>query len=148
MTTQWTPRDPAFAVRVAEIFAQAAFVQHVGVELVACGPGWCEARLEIRPEHLQQSGVVHAGCLATLNDHTCGGAMQTLLGPDEGLVSVEFKNNMLRAAHGQALECRAEVLKSGRSISVVEARTYAVDGARRALVSSMTCTLMTIASGR
>lgn len=146
--TTFEPRDPEYAARVAALFEGAAFVQHVGIELVACGPGWCETRLVLQPHHMQQSDVVHAGCLATLNDHTCGGAMQTLLAAGDGLVSIEIKNNMLRGARGQRLECRAEVLKAGRSISVIEARTYAVDGERRTLVSSMTCTAMTITSGR
>ncbi len=138
------PRDPEYAARVAALFERAPFVGHLGIELTGCGPGWCEARMVLGPQHMQQTGVVHAGALATLNDHTCGGAAQTLLGADEHIVSVEFKNNMLRGATGQALECRAEVLKQGRSIAVVEARCYAVAGETRQLVSSMTCTLMVL----
>jgi uncharacterized protein (TIGR00369 family) len=138
------PVDPDYAARVAAIFEGAPFVQHLGIQLIACGPGWCEAHMALSPHHMQQTGVVHAGALATLNDHTCGGAATTLLAPGQHVVSVEFKNNMLRGASGERLECRAEVLKQGRSIGVIEAKCYAVRGDVRQLVSSMTCTLMVL----
>lgn len=141
-----TPQTVDYAARVAAMFDKAPFITLLGIELVDCGPGWCTTRLAMREDLLQQTGVAHAGVLATLNDHTCGGAATTLLAADEHVVSVEFKNNMLRGASGDHLECRAEVLKHGRSISVIEARIEAVRGESRRLVSSMTCTLMVLQS--
>lgn len=143
-----TIHDADHSQHIKRLFEQAAFVKHLGITLTDCGPGWCVAHMQLEPRHLQQDGVVHAGVLATLNDHTCGGAAMTLLEPSQGIVSVEFKNNMLRAARfsEQArLEARAEVLKPGRTIHVVEAKCWCVGAhGQRTLVSSMTCTLMVL----
>lgn len=131
--------------RVKNLFEQAPFIEHLGITLTGCGPGWCEAQAPITTALHQQDGVVHAGALATLNDHTAGGASATLLQEDQYILSIEFKNNMLRAARGVQLRCRAEVLKAGRSIHVVEAKTWAIDEQQtRTLVSTMTCTLMVL----
>ena len=66
-------------------FRDAPFIAHLGLELEALGPGWCESRLEVQPWHLQQTGVVHAGVLATLADHCAGAAATTLLAPAIGM---------------------------------------------------------------
>ena len=47
-------------------FRDAPFMEHLGVELEDLGPGWCEARLRLQDWHLQQTGVAHAGVVATL----------------------------------------------------------------------------------
>src|SRR3954469_21905530 len=51
---------------VASIFSKAPFLDHLGLQLVGCGEGWCETGLPVRPEHLQQHGYVHAGVITTL----------------------------------------------------------------------------------
>jgi acyl-coenzyme A thioesterase PaaI-like protein len=52
---------------------------------------------------------------------------------------------MLRAAKGERLECRAQVIKPGRSISFSEAEVYAVDGDHRELVAKASATMAVIA---
>ena len=62
-------------------FRQAPFIASLGLELASIGAGECTTRLDVRPDHLQQNGVVHAGVLATLADHTAGAAAFTTLAP-------------------------------------------------------------------
>jgi acyl-coenzyme A thioesterase PaaI-like protein len=57
------------------------------------------------------------------------------------VLSVEFKINLLRAAKGERLVCRAEVLKPGKRFSVVESEVSCVDGGNERLVSKMTATI-------
>ena len=125
-------------------FRDAPFIAHLGLELEALGPGWCEARLEVQPSHLQQTGVVHAGVIATLADHCAGAAATTLLAPGEFVVTAEYKINLLRGARGQRLHCRAEVLKPGQSLSVVEASVHAERDGKRELVAKLNATMAVI----
>jgi uncharacterized protein (TIGR00369 family) len=127
---------------VRRMFEAARFVGHLGVELVGVGPGWCESALPWpAPQLEQQNGFLHAGVLATMADHTAGGALVTLLPAGQGVLSIEFKINMLRPASG-ALRCRAEVLRRGRSIGVVESSVYAKgEDAEEELVSRSMVTL-------
>jgi len=148
-------RNPDYAAHVRAIFSRAAFVNHLGIVLGAIEEGRCETTLAVEPRHLQQDGVVHAGVLATLADHTGGGAAATLLAADQGILSVEFKINLLRSARGKQLLCKAAVLKAGRTLSVVESEVYSLDDladrSRAELSAKATITLAVVpwsAAGR
>ena len=142
------PRNPDYADAVRRIFSDAPFVRSLGIELVGVGAGWCEARLSIAERHCQHHGYVHAGVQASLADHSAGAAAATLVSADEQILSVEFKVNLLQAARGEQLECRAAVLKAGRTLTVVESEVRALSAGERRLVSKATVTLMTVAAAR
>lgn len=44
-----------------------------------------------------------------------------------GVLSVESKVNLLRHARGESFVARAEVIKAGRTLSVVRADVFAID---------------------
>ena len=50
---------------VERIFQDAQFVRSLGIELTACGNGWCEAKLKVSFVVRQQHGFIHAGALMT-----------------------------------------------------------------------------------
>jgi uncharacterized protein (TIGR00369 family) len=125
-------------------FRDAPFIAHLGIELVNLGPGWCEAQLELKPWHLQQTSVVHAGVVATLADHCAGAAAFTQLAPGEFVVTAEYKINLLRGARGARLFCRAEVLKRGQALTVVESEVYAEAGGKRELVAKLNATMAVV----
>lgn len=133
--------DPPGEHRVRQLFDAAPFVRALGVTLLGAGDGWCEARLPLRPDLLQQDGFAHAGVQATLADHCCGAAAATRMPEDRGVLSVEFKLNLLRPARGTALRCRAEVLRSGRRLATVDARVWCEGGGEEVLVASMSATM-------
>ena len=131
--------------------SRAAFVADVGIELVACGPGWAESRLPLSARHLQHSGVVHAGVIATIADHTAGAAVMTSADPGANVLSVEFKLNLLRGAKAEGptprLECRGQVLKRGARFTVVEAEVYGFRGAERQLCAKLIATMVALKEG-
>jgi uncharacterized protein (TIGR00369 family) len=133
-----------FSEAIEQGFRNAPFVAHLGIELEALGPGWCEARLDVQPWHMQQTGVVHAGVVATLADHCAGAAATTQLAPGEFVVTAEYKINLLRGARGERLHCRAEVLKPGQTLAVVEAHVFAERAGQRELVAKLNATMAVI----
>ena len=126
---------------VTSIFKAAAFVQHLGITVTQVSEGACDTVMKVKAEHLQQDGFVHAGVLATIADHTAGGAAKTLLKPNQRVLSIEFKINMLRPAKGVELRCHSTVLRGGKTISVTESEVFAQDGAETKLVAKATVTL-------
>jgi len=133
-----------FSKAIEQGFRNAPFVAHLGIELEALGPGWCEARLDVQPWHLQQTGVVHAGVVSTLADHCAGAAATTQLAPGEFVVTAEYKINLLRGARGERLHCRADVLKPGHTLAVVEAQVFADLAGQRELVAKLNATMAVI----
>ncbi len=123
-------------------FREAAFVNDVGIALLDCGAGWCESTLALSPRHMQHTGVVHAGVQTTMADHTAGTAAITLAPPGHYVLTSEFKLNLLRPARGTTLWCRAQVLKPGRTIIVVESEVYAEEGGKRTLTSKLSATMV------
>ena len=112
--------DPGGSL-VERIFGAAPFVQSLGIELTSFGDGWCETRLVVSPAHQQQHGLIHAGVLMTLADHTCGGAAATTTPDGQDVITVENKMSFLRPGSAPLLLCRAVVLRSGKRIVFVEA---------------------------
>ena len=70
--------NPDYRATIVHAFATSAFLVENGIRFVDCGPGWCEAAVAMTPRHLQHTGVPHAGIVATIADHTAGGAAMTL----------------------------------------------------------------------
>ena len=128
---------------VRGIFDKANFVRHLGIELVNVRAGGCDTQLMVREEHLQQHGSVHAGVIATLADHSAGGAARTVTG-DLDVVTIEYKINYLRPAMGERLRCVASVVSKGKNIVVTEAEVFAIHNGQEKLVAKLTETLAVI----
>ena len=127
------------------IFANAPFVQYLGVEYLAAGDGWCTTRLYIHPVHQQQHGYVHAGVLVTLADHTCGGAAASSVESGSDVITVENKMSFMRPVVGFELWCQAKVLRSGNRLIFTEAEVLFGPESSRQLAAKMSSTLAVIA---
>ena len=135
--------NPAFAEEVRRSFAKQAIMGLIGGELIRVEPGVVEIRLSYRPDLTQQDGFVHAGIIATIADSACGYAAYSLMPPESEVLAVEFKVNLLRPAKGDTFLARAEVIKPGRTLTVVRADVFATSGAEeRKLVATMQGTMM------
>lgn len=128
------------------MFDEPGFIVELGVAFVDCGPGWCTTRLDLEPRHLQHTGVVHAGVLSTIADHTAGAAAMTRMPSGRVPVTVEFKIHLLRAARGAWLECRGDVLKAGDRFTIVESTVYAGDGTTRTAVAKLIGTMAPVSA--
>ena len=127
--------------RVRHIFNQANFIRDLGIELVRVEDGFCETALKPEKRHLQQHGLVHAGVLATMADHTAGGAAGSTLKSDGNVLSIEFKINFLRPAIAERLICKGKVLSGGNRIVVAESEVFALKDEKETLVAKATVTL-------
>jgi uncharacterized protein (TIGR00369 family) len=120
----------------AQVVGQG-FVRLLGAELDEVTPGRCVASLALRPELMQMNGFFHGGVVAFLCDYATAVAASTLLRDPAGetVLTAEFKLNLLAPATGPRLACRAEVVRPGRTLTVVEARLFNAGGAAEKLVA-------------
>ncbi|WP_432473138.1 PaaI family thioesterase [Amphritea sp. HPY] len=141
-------RNPEYAAEVRRVFDKAPFVRELGIALLDFEPGHCNTQLPLEDRHLQQDGYVHAGVQATLADHTAGTAAATLLNAEQLILTAEFKINLLRAAKGDSLFCRAGVLKPGAQLIVAESEVFCVADGQTDLVAKATVTLAVVDKSR
>ena len=114
----------------------------IGAELTRVEPGVIEITLPYRTDLTQQHGYVHAGVITTIADSACGYAAYTLMPSGSDVLAVEFKVNLMRPAKGETFVARAEVIKSGRTLTVVRADVHALTDEQRELVAIMQATMM------
>ena len=134
-------RNPAFAEEVRKSFAQQSIMQLIGAELTRIEPGVVEISLPYRRDLTQQDGYLHAGILTTIADSSAGYAAYSLMPAGSRVLSVEFKVNLLRPAQGERFVARAEVIKPGRTLTVVGADVFGIQGPERTLVATLLGTM-------
>ena len=136
------PRNPDFEERVRGSFARQNAMGLIGARVTRVEPGRVEIELPVREYLGQQHGFVHGGIVGMIADSACGYAAFTLMPADASVLTVEYKVNMLAPAEGELLVARGEVLKPGRTLSVVRADVGARRGDRETRVAAMQQTLM------
>jgi len=122
-------------------FAASPFMVDLGIVPIAVGDGSVTTELVLAKRHTQHMGVVHAGVMATMADHSMGAAAQTMALAGHWILTAELKTSLLRAGRGERLLCEAQVLKPGRSITFTEASVWAVSGSERTLVMKASATM-------
>ena len=135
--------NPTFVEEIKDSFGKQTIMALIGGELTRVEPGVIEITLPYRADLTQQHGYVHAGIITTIADSACGYAAYTLMPPGSDVLAVEFKVNLIRPAKGESFVARAEVIKSGRTLTVVRADVHALSGGDKSeLVAIMQGTMM------
>ena len=138
------PPNPQFAEAVRGSFERQPFLALIGASLSRVEPGEVEIELPFRPDLLQQTGTLHAGVLAALGDTACGYAALTLMPASAGVLTAEFKVNLMAPAGGERLVAEGRVVKAGRMLTVAQAEVFAQAAGARKLVALLTATLVTV----
>ena len=136
------PTNPSFVADVTRNFAQQPIMHLFGARLSLVEPGVVEITLPYRADLTQQHGYLHAGVVTTIADSACGYAAYSLMPLGSEVLSVEFKVNLLRPAQGATFVARAEVIKAGRTLSVVRADVFAMREDETELVATMQGTMI------
>jgi len=134
--------NPSFADEIKQSFAKQTIMGLIGAELARVEPGVIEITLPYRADLAQQHGYLHAGIVTTIADSASGYAAYSLMPPNSEVLSVEFKVNLLRPAKGETFSAVAEVVRSGKTLTVVRADVFAIDRERRDLVATMLGTMI------
>jgi len=140
----FTPADPDFERRTRESFARQGAMEYLGAVLDRVEPGRVEISLAFRPELSQQHGFFHAGIITTIADSAGGYAGFTLFPKDAGVLTVEFKVNLLAAADGERAIAVGEVIRSGRTLTVCRLDAFVEKGGRRVHCATGQQTLMAL----
>ena len=141
---EFKPKNPDFDTRVRDSFDRQKVMHTLGIEIAKLSPGRIVLEMAHSDALTQQHGFLHAGIVSTALDSACGYAAFSLMPAEAAVLTAEFKINLLNPADGTRFRFVADVVKPGRTLTVCEARAYALKGQDEKLIATMTGTLMAL----
>jgi uncharacterized protein (TIGR00369 family) len=139
-----TAKDPAFRARVQASFDKQGLMSTLGASILHIAPGAVDIWLTPSPSVSQQHGFVHAGAVAAIADSAAGYAALSLMPPGAGVLTTEFKINLVAPATGERIVARGRVIKAGRTLTLAQTEVFAETAGQEKLVALLTATLMTV----
>ncbi|UWU92058.1 PaaI family thioesterase [Bradyrhizobium sp. CB1015] len=136
------PKNPGYRAASIAMFDSQPAMRTLGIVIVRLAPGEVELAMLHAPALTQQNGFIHAGIIAAGLDNACGVAAFSLMPPEAGILTVEFKTTLLAPARGERFVFKAEVVKPGRTLTFCEAKAYAEHDGKTTLIAAMSGTLM------
>ncbi|MFG1424468.1 PaaI family thioesterase [Roseixanthobacter liquoris] len=131
VASPFSPPNPDFEQRVRDSFARQPFMATLGARLARVEAGRVEVVLPFAEGLTQQHGYFHGGSIGAIADTAGGYAAFTLFPADSSVVTVEYKVNIMSPGRGERLIAVGEVLKPGRTLSIVRVDVFAeADGTR------------------
>ncbi len=116
----------------------------VGATLGTVTPGLVEIAIRPAPAISQQDGFVHAGAVSAIADSAAGYAALSLMPAGTGVLTAEFKINLVAPAAGDRILARGRVVKAGRTLTLAQAEVFAESGGQTKLIALLTATLMAV----
>lgn len=138
------PRSENWEDRVRTSFNAQAFMAHLGARLTHLSPGGVDLELDMRPELTQQHGFFHAGATSSIADGAAGYAALTLFADDCGVLTTEYKINLLNPARQPVLLARGRVVKPGRTLTIARSDVYGLEEGAQVHVATGLFTLMSV----
>ena len=132
----------AVAAAIKSTLESQGFTRLIGAEVISVEPRAVAMAVDRRPELLQQNGLFHGGVIAYLIDNATTAAAATVIDrASRTVITAEYKINLVSPSLGDRLTCRAEVVKPGRLLTVVEARVTCRTGGEEKLVAIALATI-------
>ena len=97
-------------------------MESLGIEFIAAGEGWLEARMPIDHRTCRPDGALHGGANMALAE-TVGGALSSMSMDVDmrfHVFGIEVNGNHMKQAQGQYVIARGEFMHRGRRTHVVQ----------------------------
>ena len=134
--------DPAERIRLS--FSKQGLMNTLGASLGAISPGAVEIVIHPSPAISQQHGFVHAGAVSAIADSAAGYSALSLMPAGTGILTTEFKINLVAPAMGERIIARGRVVKPGRTLTLVQTDVFAESQGKEKLIALLTATMMSI----
>jgi uncharacterized protein (TIGR00369 family) len=116
----------------------SSFPEVMGTELSSTEEGHAVVSLQTEEWHLNASGTVHGGVVATLIDVAMAEALNTMTEEDEQPFTIEVKVNYMEPAQQGTLNATAQVRKGSKRATIVEAEVVHEDSGEVVALASGT----------
>lgn len=138
---QFEPQNPNYDAEVRHRFSQQPYNLSIGAEVVDVKPGRVEIVVSSRADLIQHNGYFHGGLIAGLADIAGGFAGWSLVAEDQGMLTIEYKLNIVAPGMGDQLRAVGEVVSRGRSIIVTRIDVFGMRNSEPVLCATSLQTL-------
>ncbi|OSQ31456.1 PaaI family thioesterase [Thalassospira sp. MCCC 1A03138] len=138
---QFEPQNPNYDAEVRHRFSQQPYNLSIGAEVVDVKPGRVEIVVPSRADLIQHNGYFHGGLIAGLADIAGGFAGWSLVAEDQGMLTIEYKLNIVAPGMGDQLRAVGEVVSRGRSIIVTRIDVFGMRNSESVLCATSLQTL-------
>src|SRR5215204_917452 len=121
---------PEWEWRVRSSFAKQGLMSTLGAALGELAPGTVEIVLRPSQAISQQHGFVHAGAVSAIADTAAGYAALSMMPAGRGVLTTEFKINLLAPAIGEMILARGKVVKAGRTLTLAQTEVFSESGGK------------------
>jgi uncharacterized protein (TIGR00369 family) len=111
--------------RIRTSLPKQGLMRTLGATLNKVTSGQVEIVLVPKPEVSQQHGFVHAGAVSAIADSAAGYDALSMMSIDRGVLTTEFKINLLAPATGERIIARGKVVKAGRTLTLAQTEVFA-----------------------
>ena len=118
---QQMTREERYERMIEYMNTVADFNLHNGIKLLELADNYASCKVELTPEVMNSQGIAHGGIVFAILDVAAGYAAAFV---DRRLVTQAANISFLRPAVGEYLIAKAEPIKVGKTISVVEAKAF------------------------
>jgi len=139
---QFEPQNPDFDAEVRHRFTQQPYNLSIGAKVTDVQPGRVEVVVPTRAD-LRSSirDISMAACMAGLADIAGGFAGWRLVASDQGMLTIEYKLNIVAPGLGDELRAVGEVISRGRSIIVTRIDVFGMRNEKPVLCATSLQTL-------
>jgi uncharacterized protein (TIGR00369 family) len=135
------PQNPDYVAEVHRRFAQQPYNLSIGAAVTDVQPGRVEVVVPARDDLVQHNGYFHGGLIAGLADIAGGFAGWSLVAADQGMLTIEYKLNIVAPGMGDQLRAVGEVVSRGRSIIVTRIDVFGMRNTETVLCATSLQTL-------
>ena len=113
--------------QLQRLLTDLPFVRSYGFSVHSIAPGECVLAVPFQQAFERPGGIVSGLVFMGAADVAMWLAIKTLLGVDDGCVTVEMKTSFLASAREQDFRCRARILKLGKRLVYGTAECMSLD---------------------
>lgn len=130
-------------IQLLESFGRSKMMQLFKAEVTGIAEGYFEVTAHRQDFMARPAGMFNGSTIASLVDVSSGYAAASAKSSDSYFTTVELKVSYLNPAIGEQLAARAQVIKSGKVLTVVRSDIFAITaGGKETLAATSLVTLM------
>ena len=133
---RFEPQNPDYAGALERQIYSMPIARFLGLRFIRVEPGAVELEMPFREELTFTPGTLMAGAIGAFIDFSGGCAVGTLLPVGWATSTLDYTTKVLAPGRGERFLGRGNVLSWGKTISVSEAKVFAISNGQETLIAA------------